>query len=251
MNRRTFTQKFAGAIASYALLETLVGGKMIARACQPLTDHWVKELNEMSMDLRDGSITPAMWQSQIDKLFNRVALEDLLDLTEFDQLIRRFQYPDLGVATKGVRFPRLAGLPDDLVFLKKIFGMQRDRAIIPHGHRNMVSCHYVLKGDLELKHYDKIEEDDEHMIIEPTIEKIASPGSHSSISDERNNVHWLRARSRHAFTFDVIILDLQDRPWSVDNIDPIAGENIGGNRLRVRKLGVDEALKIYGHQVHH
>ena len=81
--------------------------------------------------------------------------------------------------------------------------MRRDRAIIPHGHKNMVSCHYVLKGEFRLKQYDKVDETDNHMIIAPTIDEVARVGSHSSISDEKNNVHWLRATTETAFTFDV------------------------------------------------
>jgi len=100
-----------------------------------------------------------------------------------------------------VNFPALAGLPEKVAFTSRVFGMQQDRAIIPHGHRNMVSCHYVLKGEFRLRSYDRIADDDTHMIIEPAVDELARPGSHSSISDERNNVHWLIAKTGPAFTF--------------------------------------------------
>jgi hypothetical protein len=149
-----------------------------------------------------------------------------------------------------VEFPRLDGIPPDLVFVRKIFGMKKDRAIIPHGHKNMVSCHYVLSGELRLRHYDKVEEDETHMLIEPTVDRLVGAGTHSSISDERNNIHWLQAKTETAFTFDVIVLDLQGKPWDVENIDPDGAERTGG-RLRVRKLAVAEALEKYGHDMHH
>lgn len=76
-------------------------------------------------------------------------------------------------------------------------------------------------------------------------------GSHSSISDEKNNVHWLRATTETAFTFDVIVLDIKGEPYDINNVAPYDAEKVAGGRLRVRKLDVDEALRKYGHDTHH
>ncbi|HSF38829.1 MAG TPA: hypothetical protein VLT87_03490, partial [Thermoanaerobaculia bacterium] len=112
-------------------------------------------------------------------------------------------------------------------------------------------CHYVLQGEFHLRHYEKIEETESHMVIEPTIDQIAKVGSHSSISDEKNNIHWLKANTETAFTFDVLVVDLKGAKWDVDNIDPYDAEKIGESRLRVRKLALEEALAKYGHDMHH
>lgn len=240
-----------GSIASYCLFRTLFTRDAFAGSVKPVTDLWLKDLHEMSLDLQAGKITPLQWQGKIDELFDRVSLEELLARIDFDKLTRGFEYPDLGVSTKWVSFPRLDGVPETLAFHSKIFGMKKDRAIIPHGHRNMVSCHYVLQGELRLRHYDKIEEDGTHMIIEPTVDHLARVGSHSSISDEKNNIHWLRATTDSAFTYDVLIVDLKGNKWEVDNIDPYGAEKIAGSRLRVRKLPLEEALAKYGHDSHH
>ncbi len=251
MNRRDFTKSLLGTIASYSLLETLFTRDAFATPVRPITDRWVRDLNDMSRDLKSGRISPTMWQAKVKELYDRIELPDLLAAIDFNKLSAHFEYPDLGVSTRMVEFPSLDGIPQDLVFVRKIFGMKQDRAIIPHGHKNMTSCHYVLKGELELKQYDKVEETDTHMVIEPTIHEIARVGSHSSISDEKNNVHWLRAQTETAFTFDVIVLDVQGKPYDIENIDPDGAEKVAGGRLRVRKLGVDEALRKYGHDTHH
>jgi hypothetical protein len=251
MNRREFSQALVGAIASYALLEALVSRDAFAGPVRPITGRWVRNLNAMSQDLRTGTITPRQWQGKVDELFDQVDQRELLALVDFDKLTRGFEYPDRGVATRAVRFPRLGGIPEDLAFYSKIFGMKKDRAIIPHGHKNMVSCHYVLTGRFQLRQYEKVSEDGTHMLIEPTVDEVARIGSHSSISDEKNNIHWLKALSDTAFTFDVIIQSLRDAPVEIDNIDPYGAEKVSGNRLRVRKLGVEEALKKYGHDTHH
>ncbi|HYG61610.1 MAG TPA: hypothetical protein VEL74_03440 [Thermoanaerobaculia bacterium] len=251
MNRRELLKSLAGSVASYALFRTVFTRDAFAAAVQPVTSSWLKGLHEMSLDLKTGTITPGQWQARIQELFNRVDAAELIAAIDFGKLTQGFEYPDQGVNTKWVKFPKLAGLPADLAFYSKIFGMKRDRAIIPHGHRNMVSCHYVLQGELRLRHYDKVEEDGTHMVIEPTVDQAAPVGSHSSISDERNNIHWLRAATETAFTYDVLIVDLQGKKWEVDNIDPHGAEKIAGGRLRVRKLGLDEALRKYGHEAHH
>lgn len=49
----------------------------------------------------------------------------------------------------------------------------------------------------------------------------------------------------------MLIVDLKGRKWEVDNIDPLGAEKIAGGRLRVKKLGLDEALQKYGHEAHH
>lgn len=251
MNRREFSQALLGTIAQYALFQTLFTRDAFSKEVRPVTDSWVKGLHEMSLDLKTGTITPGQWQARIKELYDQVELKDLLTGIDFDRLAAGFEYPDLGVNTKWVCFPRLDGLPEELAFYSKIFGMRKDRAIIPHGHRNMVSCHYVLKGDLWLRHYDKVEEDSGHMVIEPTVDQLAGVGSHSSILSERNNVHWLKAVTETAFTFDVLVVDLNGQRWDVDNIDPAGAEKLSGGRLRVRKLSVDEALKKYGREMHH
>jgi hypothetical protein len=251
MTRREFTQSLLGTITSYALIDTLFTRDAFATPVQPITKQWLKSVHEMSADTKSGKISPLQWQERIKDLFDRVDLSDLLARIDFDKLTRDFEFPDIGVHTKPAPFPRLGDLPENLTHYSKVFGMKKDRAIIPHGHRNMVSCHLILKGKLHLRHYEKVEEDNTHMVIEPTIDEVARVGSHSSISDQKNYVHWLKALTDTAFTFVVLVLDLKGKPTEVDNIDPYDAQKTGQGLLRVRKLGVQEALKKYGHDTHH
>lgn len=156
MNRREFTKTLVEAIASYALFQTLFTRDAFSQEVRPITDRWVRNLHEMATDLKSGRITPRVWQDQIDALYRQVDFSDLVRKIDFHRLIQGFEYPDLGVNTRPVQFPHLEGLPENLGFHSKVFGMRRDRAIIPHGHRNMVSCHYVLQGKLHLRHYNAL-----------------------------------------------------------------------------------------------
>lgn len=251
MNRREFSQTVISTLASYFLVEAMWGVQAFSRTVEPLVRHWVRELHERSRDVKTGKISPAEWQESIQTLYARVDVDSVTSLLDFEKISYNFACPDRGVHTKPAFLPPLHGVPKNLAFHRKIFGMKKDRAIIPHGHNNMVSCHYVLQGELRLRHYDKVEEDATHMLIQPTVDIMAKAGSFSSISDEKNNIHWLVAATERAFTFDVIVLDIKDKQWNVHNIDPLQGEREAGGILRVRKIGVEEGLRRYGWQVHH
>lgn len=249
-SRRKFGKQLLGTVLSYALLDTLFLTDTFGKNIKPIAVHWAKELHEICQDLKLSKITQSLWQERAEALFSRIELEELLQFIEFEKLIRGFQYPDLGVGTKMVQFPKLEGLPPNTVYVKKIFGLKKDRAIIPHGHSNMCSAHLVLKGEFALKHYDKVKEETDHLIVKPTIDKLAKAGSCSSISDEKDNIHWFIANTDTAFTFDVIMLDLNDKHYDIHNIDIKEGEQVSGNMIRAPKLDVKTALKKYGKRHH-
>jgi len=51
-----------------------------AREVQPVTDRWLRELQEMAMDLKTGRITPRSWQDQIE------AFKDLIQAAVTENL---------------------------------------------------------------------------------------------------------------------------------------------------------------------
>lgn len=250
MDRREFTKGILATVTSFALMDSLFAFNAIGKDIKPITDHWAIKLNEYCSDLKTNSISTIQWQKQIEELYAKVELQDILKFIDFDNLIKGFEYPDLGVSTKPVKFPKLDGLPDRTVFVKKIFGMKRNRAIIPHGHSNMASAHLILNGEMHLRHYEKIQRDGQNLIIKPSIDRIAKVGESSSISDEKDNVHWFVANTETAFTFDVIMLDLNNKSYDIHNLDIYESEDLKNGMLKVPILDVQTALKKYGKQHH-
>lgn len=250
MNRRDFTKGMLASVVSFALMDSLFTYNAIGKSIKPITDHWAVKLNEYCSDLKTATISLGQWQSQVEELFAQVELKEILTDINFDNLIKGFEYPDLGVSTKPVVFPKLDGLPDKTVFVKKIFGMKKDRAIIPHGHSNMASAHLILNGEMHLRHYEKIDQDGENLIIKPSIDRFAKVGESSSISDESDNVHWFIANTETAFTFDVIMLDLNNKVYDIHNLDIYESEDLKDGTLKVPILDVHTALNKYGKQHH-
>jgi hypothetical protein len=249
--RRQFGKQLLSLMTTYSLLECLFLTDAFGKPVQPITNHWAKQLNELCLDLKKTSLSQVQWQAHVEKLLGSIEINDLLKFIDFENLIRNFQYADLGVATKPVVFPTVEGLPANTVFVKKIFGLQKDRSIIPHGHSNMTSSHLVLKGALALRQFEKVEEDEGHLVVKPTVDRIAGVGDASSISDEKNNIHWFIANTQHAFTFDVIMLDLGGKHYDIHNIDIRGGEKIANGLIRAEKMDVEAALKKYGKESHH
>lgn len=249
--RRQFGKQMVSLVTTYTLLESLFLTDAFGKPIKPIADHWAKQLNELCLDLKKSSLSQIQWQEQIENLLGSVEMNDVLKFIDFERLTKNFQYADLGVSTKPVVFPTIEGLPANTAFVKKMFGLQKDRSIIPHGHSNMTSSHLVLKGELSLRQFEKVEEEKNHLVIKPTVDRIAGLGDASSISDERNNIHWFIANSQHAFTFDVIMLDLGGKHYDIHNIDIRDGEKISNGLIRAEKMDVEAALKKYGKESHH
>ncbi|WP_026953129.1 cupin domain-containing protein [Algoriphagus mannitolivorans] len=250
MNRREFTKEVLVTVTSFALMDSLFAFNAFDKNIRPITDHWAISLNEYCSDLKSDSITAIQWQQKIKELYAKIELEEILRFIDFDNLIKGLEYPDLGVTTKTVKFPKLIGLPEKTVFVKKIFGMKKERAIIPHGHSNMASAHIILSGEMHLRHYEKIQQEGQHLIIKPTIDRIAKLGDSSSISDEKDNVHWFIANTETAFTFDVIMLDLNDKNYDIHNLDLYESVDLKNGTLKAPILDVETALTKYGKQHH-
>lgn len=248
MNRREFSKDMLVTLTGIALIETLFRYRLLGALVRENSNRWLKELNTFCADLKTDKIPPVEWQKQIDTFHSSLPLPDLLKLIDFDKAISHFEYPDLGVVTNDIRFPHIEGM-ENFSFIGRVFGMSRDRAIIPHGHRNMASCHRVLKGELLLRQYDRVKDDGDYMFIKQTIEQQNRPGDFSSISDDKDNVHWLVAESPKAYTFDVIVVDLHEKPTEIDNID-ISGAAKDGDLLRVKKMFWRDALNKYGKSHH-
>lgn len=251
MNRRAFNKRLISAAMTYSLMDSLLASNAFSASVKPIVKHWSIGLNQFCEDLQKESITPKEWQEQVEILYRMVDLNELLRFIDFKNLIKGFEYPDLGVNTNPVNFPKLAGLPENTIFVKKIFGMKKDRSIIPHGHSNMVSAHLVINGEMHLRQYEKINQERNYLIIKPTVDKMVSIGESSSISDEKNNVHWFVANSDTAYTFDVIMLDLGGEKYDIHNLDIYEKYELSDGTMRVPILDVETALRKYGKETHH
>jgi hypothetical protein len=248
ISRRAFLDASLTSLLTVTFLETLAAAEAIPSAVQPILAGWLRRLHGYCADVRSGVIPARVWQSEVHALLERVALEDLLRLIDFEQIVQSVTLPDDRATTRDPLFPPLEGLTGRSPHIRRIFLLHRHRAIVPHGHRNMVSGHLVIHGSLRVRHFERLRDEPQSLILRPTIDRESHPGSATTVSDDTDNVHWLVATSDIAATFDVIVpgLDPAQPTQFMDFVDPRRGEPLGDGTIRAPRLDAGEVFARYG-----
>lgn len=248
LSRRSFTQQSLGTLLTYSLLETISNRDAFADEVKPTAEKWLVDVHQLSVDLKGQKLPQLDWQKKVEELFVKVDLPDVLKLIDFDKLMTGTKYIDNGALSLRFNFPQVEGVPKQLVFGKQIFALKKDRSVVPHGHNNMATAFLILKGDLQGKHYDRVEDHKEHILIKPTIDRKFSPGDCSTVSDYKDNVHWFKAISEPAFIFNLHVMGIQPGATEATGriyLDP-QGEQLSGGLIKARRIGYEESLKKYG-----
>lgn len=248
ISRRDFTRKMFGTMCSMTLVMSLCEAQALKGSVKPIAHKWVFEMERICQDLRGGKIGQTDWQDQIESLLTQVDLPDLLKAIDYNRLAKTTKFFDDHETAEDVTFDRVKKLPDELSFAPYFYAMKKDVSIVPHGHQNMTTMHMILKGEAHGWHFDRIADEAEHLIIKPTENKMLTVGAVSTISDERDNIHWFKAESEFVFMFNIGVYPLKtDAPTTGrDYIDPNRGEKLTDGSLRVPLISHDEAYKIYG-----
>jgi len=247
-NRREFAQQALGSLLTFSLLETLLERDAFADPVKPLVTRWVADVNDLGVELKHGRLSQLEWQQLVEQLFSNVELPELLKLIDFEKVVARGPLVDNGARRFSFRFTEVAGVPTKLVFGKQIFGLKEGRSVVPHGHNNMATAFLILKGDFHGRHYDRLDDEDDHIIIRPTIDRAFSVGDYSTVSDHKDNVHWFKAATEGSYIFNIHVLNLADDfplPTGRVYVDP-NGEQLAGEAIRAKRIGYKEAHRLYG-----
>ncbi len=245
MNRRHFHQQTLGSLLTWSLLDTLFSSDVFASELRPVAAKWLKELNDMSLDLKAKKLGQLDWQKKVEELFAMVDLPDILKFIDFDKLSQNVKAQERGEISLKANLPSVEGLPTELVFGHQVFALGKDRSVVPHGHDNMATAFLILQGDFRGRHYDRLEDEKEHMIIAPTIDRTFGPGDYSTVTDLKDNVHWFTANQDKSFIFNIHVMSVKPGRTGRVYIDP-EGEKIAGGRIRAKKIDHAEANKLYG-----
>jgi hypothetical protein len=241
MRRREFAEAVLRAIGPLALLRELRARDALAAPARMEAADLLARVDEASRALASGAARPAEWQARVEELAARADLGDLRRAVDLDRLSRT-----MTVARDWARGEHLR--LGSFRFGTQVFGFMRGAAITPHGHRNMASMHLVIGGELRCRQYDRVRDEPGHLVLRAALDRVCRGGEPTSISSERRNVHWFVATSDTAFTFDVVIDNLDPslgRPYFIDLVDPSGAEKLGDGTLRARRIDWDESLRLY------
>ncbi len=203
MDRRDFGKQTLKSLLTFSLLESVLSSDALGEAVKPIAASWLAEVNRISEELKGQALKQTAWQDQVEQLFEKVDLADFLSYVDFEKLIKNVKFKERGERSFRAEFPKVEGLPTELVFGHQMFALRKDRSVVPHGHNNMATAFLVLQGEFEGKHYDRLEDQKEHMIVKPTIDRKFTSGECSTVSDHRDNVHWFKATSDTAYIFNI------------------------------------------------
>jgi hypothetical protein len=246
--RRAFTRHALQSLTAVALIEGLAAHRLFGADVRPLIDDWFRELDTITRDVHDHKVKDVEFQASLEALYRRVDLPALLRTLDFDRIAAGVNYPALGAKSLPVGFKEVAGLPTSLVFGRQIFAMKKGRSVVPHGHNNMATGFLILKGNLRGRHYDRLEDHDDHYIIRPTIDRTFTPAEFSTVSDHKDNVHWFTAESDTAFIFNIHVMETNpENPNGAGRVyvDPI-GQPVAGGLIKAPKITYGKANQLYG-----
>jgi hypothetical protein len=239
-------RSFVISILAAALIRAAGRADAFEGAVKSASKQWIEDLQAASRDLRSRKISQIDWQSRIQECLGKVDLKDLLAAIDYERLAAQVSFEENHETQ--IRMPALDGqTPEQLGFGPYFFALKQGVSVVPHGHHNLVTLHMMLRGRAHGRHFDRVHDEPGHITIKPARDEVIGPGAVTTISDQRDNVHWFTALSGPVFMFNMQIgaiapgLPVGGR----DYLDP-AGEKLAGGLIRARRLSQDEAYRLYG-----
>jgi len=186
-----------------------------ARPLDPALQRWLLRVGEIGRAVQSGSLTPLGWQEAMQEAYVAFSPEEWVAFIDMDRLLEGLRYPDVKFgAVKDVPWPAVEGFPADLRFGHKLFVYRKGSSTPPHAHNNLVSAHWVLRGEVRTRTFDRVEDLEAAILLQPTRDEVSRPGALVSMSDARDNVHWFEGVSEQpSISFDIPIGVTPDKQY--------------------------------------
>jgi quercetin dioxygenase-like cupin family protein len=200
----------------------------------PNAKRLLRQAQDLSRELSGGA-----WQTAIEKLLAGADVEAIAEAIDLDRLLEKAPKVERGARVFAVPSqPWLSSAGAQV----KLFAFEPGRANPPHAHDRMVSVHLVLRGRFRVRHFERVRDESDTIVIRPTIDRTLGPREATSISDARNNVHWHVALERGVL-LDVVAATQETRTHL---IDPDRARREGDLWFAPRIDRVEDALRLYG-----
>lgn len=245
LNRRELAEHTLASLVTMSLLEALFQHDALGDEVKPIAARWLAELDQMSQDVKGKKLKQVEWQRKVEELLTRVDVADFCKFIEFDKLVKGLNFKDRGELSLRPKFPEVEGLPRNLVYGTQLFALKKDRSVVPHGHDNMVTAFLILGGKFRGRLYDRLENGPDWMIIKPTIDREFGVNEASTISDDKDNVHWFQALTDDAFIFNIHVMSVKPGRTGRVYVDP-QGEKLSDGRIRAKRLKTEDAYRLFG-----
>lgn len=249
ITRRTILQDMALALPLFAAWRT---GALAAVAHSAL-DPWARRVVALNRALAAGEIGLLDWQDRIATLNASVPVGEIVRYLEIEKLTAHLTYPNKLAETVDPHFPRSISVGGmQRPWFLRVFAMREGGAVIPHAHNNMVSAHLVVHGNFHARTFDRIHDEKDAIAIRPSLDRLLSPGEIITMSDDRDNVHWLIAQRNRSMTFDIGVVDISKtrsykiaaNQYSMIYIDPTPKPESDG-LIHAPVIGFEQSAKKF------
>jgi hypothetical protein len=221
----------------------------LARASEPArlsAAETFAAIDQLGAELLAGAIDGPMWQTSVEQLFARSDHRAMRAAITLDWTAATRTAREHGQSAHVLEPDQLEGCPPDPTFRRKLWLFSRRYGILPHGHRNLVSAFFVLDGRFHGRHYDRIRDEPDAIVICPTDDREFAPGDAAAICDHHDNVHWFTALDDDALLFNVGVTlpehlrgrpGLRKGPTERVYLDP-EGERLEGGLIRAPRASL-------------
>jgi hypothetical protein len=235
-------------LAPAALLSFLHARRALAAPGRIAALDGLAAMGELALALRRGELDPVAWQDEMARRIAAIDVAEVIAAIELDRLAAALDpLPDDRPRVRPLELAALESVLTEAGAKLKLFALGPGRAIVPHGHHGLVSMHWVLRGALHGRSFDRIERTPTHVLMRPTIDRVLRPGAATSVSEHRDNIHWFVAVDGPAFALDVLVPGLDpEGPRGRFYVDVRAAEPAGDDRLRAPIVTGGEAHRRYG-----
>src|SRR5262249_22624414 len=93
---RQVTHQSIGSLLTYSLVESLFADDAFAAEVRQHAAEWLAGVNAMGKDVQGQKLPQVEWQSEVEKLFSRVNLPELLKFIDFERLTKGVKLVDRG-----------------------------------------------------------------------------------------------------------------------------------------------------------
>lgn len=180
----------------------------------------VDRLLGQAVRLQLGQMPDDEFRRRLDDFFRRsdcAALEDEIRFSELRKTLDRpgsYKTPVIRLAadrpagtlmSRASLWARRFGLLGRMHVRLDVLILRRGEQVPPHGHYRVVSGFYLLEGRVACRHYDRVREEGEGVLVREALDLVHEPGGFTTNSELHHNIHWLQGIAPISYLFRVTV----------------------------------------------
>jgi hypothetical protein len=173
-----------------------------------------------AVHLQWGRISDDHFRRELSDFFTTLDRSSLMEMIDFPAKAQRLNRPggykiDLVSLRADQRYgplqrrlspwARRFGLLRRLGIRMDVLILRAGEQVPPHGHNRIVSGFYVLEGQVAIRHFDRVREEGNGVLVRKVLDTVLEPGGYTTNSEFYHNIHWLYGLAPCSYLFRVTV----------------------------------------------